>query len=147
MTPVAWQPADGVLQVLLLGRRLGSATLLADALAPHGRFAVQACTTPADAAARLAAEPWDCVVADVAGGADRAADLTAAVAAVRRGSAGVPVIALGDLGRVTAAEELCADDHVARLGDGELLARVIRHAVERHRTQSALATSALHDAL
>ena len=70
-------------------------------------------------------------MADVAGGADRAADVTAAVAAVRRGTAGAPVIALGDLGRVTAAEELRADDHVARLGDGELLARAIGYAVER----------------
>ncbi|HWT26154.1 MAG TPA: EAL domain-containing protein, partial [Solirubrobacteraceae bacterium] len=39
------------------------------------------------------------------------------------------------------------DDYVRRLGDGEVLARAIRHAVERSRTQAALAQSALRDPL
>ena len=88
-------------------------------------------------------------MADVAGGADRAADVTAAVAAVRaRQRRTPPLVALGaprtghDRGGSSAPY-----DHLARLGDGELLARVIRHAVERHRTQSALAHQALHDPL
>src|SRR4051812_27171032 len=143
MSSVAWQPADGVLQVLLLGSRPDCAGPVTEALTRHGRFAVRYTATPADAAARLAAERWDCVVALSAG------DLADTLAVLRRSRADVPLIALGDLGPAgsDAARAAGADDHVVRLGDGELLARVLRHAVERRRTQSALAASALHDAL
>jgi diguanylate cyclase (GGDEF)-like protein len=172
MTPVAWQPADGVLQILLVGQPSAGWRPLTEALAQHGEFAATACATARDAAARLAAQPVDCVVAAVNAGAvlghevggARAGDIGAddtgapdhnadaalerAVAMLRGTDAEVPVIALGDLGPGGAeAAQAGAQDHVARIGDGDALARAIRHAVERRRTSAAMAESALHDLL
>src|SRR3954447_15424703 len=109
MTPVAWQPADSVLQVLLLGRRPGSAPLLADALGRHGRFTVQACTTPADAAVRLGSEPWDCVVVNLA---DDPGDEGAGAEAAAAGDedAGAETAALrGPAGNGVAGDDPTAD--------------------------------------
>jgi diguanylate cyclase (GGDEF)-like protein len=135
MSSVAWQPADGVLQVLLVGRRPAAARAFADARAGQGRFARTACATPTDAAAHLSARPWDCVVADAE-----------AVHELRRFHADVPVVALG--APDGAADPVPgADDQVGESGDAEVLSRVVRHVVERRRTQVALAQSALHDPL
>src|SRR5215212_9666088 len=88
MTPVAWQPADGVLNILVVGLASTVRKSLADVLSAHGRFTVDACATPAEGAAALAARPVDCVVLDAAA-ADGLATLSAA-------NPDVPVVRLGD---------------------------------------------------
>jgi diguanylate cyclase (GGDEF)-like protein len=138
MTPVAWQPADGVLNILVVGLASTSRTSLPAVLSPHGRFSIDVCATPAEATAVLAARPVDSVILDAA-----AAD---GVAALRSAAPNVPIVTLGTPEERKPADAL-PDDHVTRLGDGELLARVLRHGVERRRTQAALAQSALHDTL
>jgi diguanylate cyclase (GGDEF)-like protein len=138
MTSVTCPAPDGVLQVLLVEPNPSEAADLRAALGRHERFAVATSAAPADAAGRLAAQRWDCVVADAG-----------AVATLRRAHAEIPIVALGDRvpGAAAAATRAGANDHVVRGGDGELLARVIRHAVERHHMQAALAQSQLHDPL
>src|SRR5687767_11121879 len=119
MTQVAWQPAHGVLKILAVGLASAARLPLADVLRVHGPFSVATCATPAAAVAALADEAFDCVVLD-AGTSDD-------VAAIRSANVDVPVVTLGDLTEPAAADgDRLPDDHVARLGDGEVLARVLR---------------------
>jgi PleD family two-component response regulator len=141
MTPVAWQLAEGELRILVLAHPPTVPSPVGEALAPHGRFAVTSSATPAEAGERLAVSSWDCVVTTA----------PESVAALRSRAPDVPVIVLGDARAAVPAahddREAAPDDLVRRLGDGEVLARAIRHAVERRRTQAALAQSALRDPL
>src|SRR4051794_34188289 len=88
MTPVAWQPADGVLNILVVGLASTVRTSLTDVLSANGRFTVDTCATPAAAAAALAARPVDCVVLDAA-----APD---GLTTLRAANPDVPVVTLGE---------------------------------------------------
>jgi len=93
-------------------------------------FAVAHRATLAAAEEELATQPPDCVLAG-----------PEAIAALRRIDPDVPIVARGD----EDADD--ADDRVDRAAGGELLARVVRYAIERRRRERRLAHVSLHDPL
>src|SRR5215217_7874985 len=115
-------------RILLLEANPHAGRRLADSLGA-GFDVVQHGTLPA-AERELAERPPACVLA-----------WPEAVAALRRLDADVPIVARGE------DEPAGADDRIDRSDRGELVARVVRYAIERRGRERRLAHVALHDPL
>jgi diguanylate cyclase (GGDEF)-like protein len=120
--------ASAPTRLLLLEANSHAAWRLADSLGPA--FAVARRATLAAAEEDLALRPPDCVLC-----------APEAVRPLRRIDPAVPIVVRGD---VHPAE---AQDRVDRSAGGELLARVVRYAIERKLRERERTHVALHDAL
>jgi diguanylate cyclase (GGDEF)-like protein len=115
-------------RLLLLEANSHAADRLTDSLGPG--FDVVRRPTLAAAEEDLALRPPDCILCG-----------PEAAPALRRIDPDVPIVARGDV------QPHEAEDRVDRTAGGELLARVVRYAIERKQRERELAQVALHDRL
>jgi diguanylate cyclase (GGDEF)-like protein len=137
-------------RVLVVEDSAGHAALVSALLeeAAPAEFRVEVVGTMREAVARVLQRSMDCVLLDL-GLPD--ADGFEALERVRTAALDAPIVVLSarddDAIAVEAVRAGAQDYLVKGTVDGRTLARALRHAVERKRTETALAHRALHDPL